>query len=158
MVGLTAAAQLVGPAAETTDVLWIEANLDSGLSSVPYFWAGVYVLETARFLFPTQHFCLVDNDCVPVTLFEVPDLVRLAEGQYWSDVMGHSRPHQTDSKVGMILFTEAHHEYNAGLVVSTGQPLTVDPLQQTQDPVTLAGQVMDSRQALLAKAEPSNPS
>ena len=36
---------------------------------------GFFVLEAARLLFPKVHFGLVDDDCVPVTLFEVQDLV-----------------------------------------------------------------------------------
>ena len=32
--------------------------------------------EAARFLYPAQHFALIDNDCVPVTLFEVQDRER----------------------------------------------------------------------------------
>ena len=46
----------------------------AGLRDIPYYWAGVFVLEAARFLFPKQHFALIDNDCVPVTLFESGDL------------------------------------------------------------------------------------
>ena len=60
-----------------------------GLRAVPYYWAGVFVLEIARFLYPRQHFGLVDNDCVPVTLFETPELVALATSQMqWTDLVG----------------------------------------------------------------------
>ena len=62
---------LVGPQEEATDVLWICADRSTGLRRVPYYWAGVFVLDAARFLYPKQHFALIDNDCVPVTLFEV---------------------------------------------------------------------------------------
>ena len=44
--------QLVGPQGERTDVLWIQADQQSGLQDVPYYWAGVFVLEAARFLYP----------------------------------------------------------------------------------------------------------
>ena len=48
----------------------------------------VFVLEVARFLYPQQHFGLVDNDCVPVTLFEMPDLIALATSQMqWTDLV-----------------------------------------------------------------------
>ena len=36
---------------------------------IPYYWAGVFVLEAARFLCPA--FALIDN--APVTLLEVQD-------------------------------------------------------------------------------------
>ena len=57
---------LVGPQQERTDILWAQATHANGLRAVPYYWAGVFVLEAARFLFPKVHFGLVDNDCVPV--------------------------------------------------------------------------------------------
>ena len=97
-----------------TDVLWITANLANGLWGVPYYWAGVFVLEVARFMYPQQHFGLVDNDCVPVTLFEVPDLVALATSQMqWIDLVGMAPddPRHND-KVGLLLVTEARLEYN----------------------------------------------
>ena len=31
------------------------ADATTGLHKVPYYWAGVFVLEAARFLFPAQH-------------------------------------------------------------------------------------------------------
>ena len=81
---------LVGPQHERTDILWMQATHTNGLRAVPYYWAGVFVLEAARFLFPKVHFGLVDNDCVPVTLFEVKDLIALAESQFrWPDLVGH---------------------------------------------------------------------
>ena len=60
---------LVGPQEEATDILWVCADATTGLHKVPYYWAGVFVLEAARFLYPAQHFALIDNDCVPVTPF-----------------------------------------------------------------------------------------
>ena len=42
--------RLVGPHHENTNVLWITANLANGLWGVPYCWAGVFVLEVARFM------------------------------------------------------------------------------------------------------------
>ena len=80
---------LVGPQEEATDILWVCADATTGLRKVPYYWAGVFVLEAARFLYPAQHFALIDNDCVPVTLFEVQDLLQLAHQQHqWVDLLG----------------------------------------------------------------------
>ena len=81
---------------------------------------------------PPEHFGLIDNDCVPVTLVEIQDLISLAESQHqWIDLVGHPREEdRSDAKVGMILFTEAHLEYNAGLVISIGsasRPSPIDP-------------------------------
>ena len=50
--------RLVGPQEEETEVLWICADKTTGLSRVPYYWAGVFVLAAARFLYPKQHFAL----------------------------------------------------------------------------------------------------
>ena len=81
----------------------MQATHTNGLRAVPYYWAGVFVLEAARFLFPEVHFGLVDNDCVPVTLFEVKqDLIALAESQFrWPDLVGHRvDPDLAGSKLG----------------------------------------------------------
>ena len=56
---------MVGPQEETTDIplgvcgchYWTPQDLHN-------YWAGVFVLEAARFLYPAQHFALIDNDCV----------------------------------------------------------------------------------------------
>ena len=42
---------LVGPQEEATDILWVCADATTGLHKVPYYWAGVFVLEAARFLY-----------------------------------------------------------------------------------------------------------
>ena len=49
---------LVGPQEEATDILWVCADATTGLHKIPYYWAGVFVLEAARFLYPAQHFAL----------------------------------------------------------------------------------------------------
>ena len=147
---------LVGPQHERTDVLWTQATNTNGLRAVPYYWAGVFVLEAARFLFPKVHFGLVDNDCVPVTLFEVQDLIALAESQFrWPDLVGHrADPDLTGSKLGMLLFTEAHLEYNAGLVISIGSTSRPSPVEATSTAESLAEELADYRHQLLAMAAP----
>ena len=148
--------RLVGPHHEHTDVLWITANLANGLRGVPYYWAGVLVLEVARFMYPQQHYGLVDNDCVPVTLFEVPDLVALAINQLqWSDLVGRAPedPRHTE-KVGLLLVTEAHLEYNAGLVISIGSRGRPSPITSHSNAEVLAEELADNRLQLLAMARP----
>ena len=148
--------RLVGPHHESTDVLWITANLTNGLRGVPYCWAGVFVLEVARFMYPQQHFGLVDNDCVPVTLFEVPDLVALATSQMqWTDLVGLAPddPKHND-KVGLLLVTEAHLEYNAGLVISIGSRGRPSPIASQSSADVLSEELADYRLQLLAMARP----
>ena len=152
---------LVGPQDERTDILWICADATTGLHKVPYYWAGVFVLEAARFLYPAQHFALIDNDCVPVTLFEVQDLLQLAHQQHrWADLIGHSRSESSPSAgIGMLLFTEAHLEYNAGLVVSIGNRNKHSPLEHDTSAQTLAKSLQAGRLALVSRARsPVNPS
>ena len=72
----------VGASGSPTDKLWVCADATTGLHKVPHHWAGVFVLEAARFLHPAQHFALIDNDCAPVTLFEVQDPLQLAHQQH----------------------------------------------------------------------------
>ena len=147
---------LVGPQQERTDILWVQATHANGLRAIPYYWAGVFVLEAARFLFPKVHFGLIDNDCVPVTLFEVQDLIALAENQFrWPDLIGYKAdPDLARSKPGMLLFREAHLEYNAGLVISIGSPNRPSPIESTSTAEDLAEELEDYRQQLLAMAAP----
>ena len=147
---------LVGPQQECTDVVWVQATHANGLRSIPYYWAGVFVLEAARFLFPQVHVGLVDNDCVPVTLFEVQDLIALAESQFqWPQLTGfRADPDLAQNKTGMLLFTEAHLEYNAGLVISVGSPNRPSPVEATSTAESLAEELEDYRQQLLAMAAP----
>ena len=152
---------LVGPQEETTDILWICADATTGLHKVPYYWAGVFVLEAARFLYPAQHFALIDNDCVPITLFEVQDLLQLAHQQHrWVDLIGHVRSESSSSAgIGMLLFTEAHLEYNAGLVISIGNRNKHSPLEHDTSAPTLAKSLQAGRLALVSRARPPvNPS
>ena len=97
---------LVGPQEEATDVLWVCADATTGLHKVPYYWAGVFVLEAARFLYPAQNFALIDNDCVLVTLFEVQDLIELAHQQHqWVDLTGRARSESHSCRgIGTLLF------------------------------------------------------
>ena len=37
---------LVGPQEEATDILWVCADATTGLHKVPYYWAGVFVLDS----------------------------------------------------------------------------------------------------------------
>ena len=152
---------LVGPQEETTDILWVCADATTGLHKVPYYWAGVFVLEVARFLYPAQHFALIDNDCVPVTLFEVQDLLQLAHQQHqWVDLLGRARSESSScAGIGMLLFTEAHLEYNAGLVVSIGNRSKHSPLEHDATASTLAKSLQAGRLALVSRARPPvNPS
>ena len=152
---------LVGPQEEATDILWVCADATTGLHKVPYYWAGVFVLEAARFLYPAQHFALIDNDCVPVTLFEVQDLLQLAHQQHqWVDLIGCVRSESSScAGIGMLLFTEAHLEYNAGLVISIGNRSKHSPLEYDTTASTLAKNLQAGRLALVSRARPPvNPS
>ena len=129
------------------------------LHEVPYCWTGVFVSEAARFLYPAQHFALIDSDCVPVTLFEVQDLLQLAHQQHqWVDLLGRARS-ESGFCAGMLLFTEAHLENNAGLVVSIGNRNKHSPLEHDTTASTLAKSLQAGRLALVSRARPPvNPS
>ena len=147
---------LVGTQEEATDILWVCADATTGLHKVPYYWAGVFVLEAARFLYPAQHFALIDNDCVPVTLFEAQDLLQLAHQQLqWVDLIGCVRSESSScAGIGMLLFTEAHLEYNAGLVISIGNRSKRSPLEHDATASTLAKNLQAGRLALASRARP----
>ena len=70
--------QLVGPFRERTDVVSIRICEATGLANVHPTWAGTFVLAGMVALYPHIHFALIDNDCLPLTLFEVAELWNLA--------------------------------------------------------------------------------
>ena len=73
---------------------------------------------------------------------------------------GLSQPesYRNDAKVGMILFIEAHLEYNAGLVISIRSASGPSPIDPASIADTLASELADYRHQLLAMAKPpDNP-
>ena len=99
-------------------------------------------------MFPRQHFALIDTDCVPVTLFEVQDLVELAHRQLqWAELVGHARTASGPSNgTGALLFTEAHLELSAGLVISTGSDIRPSPVRMGSTSAILARELHEYRQ------------
>ena len=97
-------------------------------------------MEAARFLYPKQHFALIDNDCVPVTLFQLQDLIELAHQQLqWVDLIGHARAE-----------SDAYLEYNAGLAISIGSNHRSSPLESKPTSATLANELHAYRLALVS--------
>eukprot|EP00438_Fugacium_kawagutii_P007885 Skav213960 [mRNA] locus=scaffold1979:333159:334082:+ [translate_table: standard] len=148
--------QLQGPYLETVDVVWIRADEASGLDMVPYVWAGTFVLEMARFMYPHTHKALIDNDSVPLTLFEVDELVKLADTQPSLDAeLGRRQP---ATRTKMLLFTEPHFDLNAGLVISVGTSYPPDYKTHTRSAEEWEQLLKDSRNTYLAiTAAPPNP-
>ena len=155
----TSREQIVGPHKEVTRLVWYHVNAQSGVQYVPHIWAGVFVLLVARFLFPSIHIALVDTDCVPVSLFEIEDLILLSKLQMSAHNTstppgGVSASDQPTP--GMILFSEEFHDINAGLVVSIGDPTaaSIDLSMPVED---LEHVLLASRDVLLASSAPSQP-
>ena len=96
----TSREQIFGPHKEVTRLVWYHINAESGVQYVPHIWAGVFVLLVARFLFPTIHIALVDTDCVPVSLFEIEDLILLSKLQMSA--------HSTSTPPGEVSAASAH--------------------------------------------------
>ena len=140
-------------------MVWYHINSQSGVQHVPHMWAGVFVLLVARFLFPSINIALVDADCVPVSLFEVEDLIRLSKLQMSA--------HSTRTPPGgisasdqptpdMLLFSEQFHDINAGLVVSIGDP-NADVIDLSMPVNDLERVLFASRDVLLASSVPRQP-
>ena len=121
-----------------------------------HIWAGVFVLLVARFLFPRIHIALIDTDCVPVSLFEVPDLIVLARLQMSAHSV-HTSPGGLDAnsqrKPGMILFSEQFHDINAGLVFSIGDEGAELP-DLSLSSTALMSELFQHRDTLLASTSP----
>ena len=49
------------------------------LNKVHVTWTGTHVLEAATFLFPDINFILANANCIPVSLFQVKELIQSAE-------------------------------------------------------------------------------
>ena len=88
---------------------YIPSTEDFGLNEIHFTWAGTYVLEAATFLYPDVNFILADADCVPTSLFEVSELIHLAQHIY-----PHAPRHQ--NKGAVLMVSEPHAEFNAGFV------------------------------------------
>ena len=70
---------MLGPRAEQVELVFVQACSDTGLDKVHPTWAGTFVLAALVALCPGIHFVLLDNACLPLTLFEIEDLWALAE-------------------------------------------------------------------------------
>ena len=159
---------LVGPYQEATDLCYIIADSDSGLSNIPFYWIGPFVLWVARYLYPKPTICLIDNDCVPTALFEMRELDCLLLPLPTPYTLLHGG---VPNAPGMILVTEQHFELNAGMViVAPTSPLTADLWRQydtnfmgpTGGTMSLSGHLTDlllrSRIQLLGSTcPPANP-
>ena len=121
---------LLGPAQESSDVVFVPISEASGLHLVHPTWAGTFVLAALCLVFPGLNIVLLDSDCVPVTLFEVEDLWREAQSlqhhgypsspstSSWAGVPDQDSSTPTSGKKqGVILVTEHNAEVNAGFVV-----------------------------------------
>ena len=91
-----------------------------------------------------------------MTLFEVQDLIELAHRQLqWVDLVGYARTESGPSHgIGMLLFTEAHLEYNAGLVISIGSSHRSSPLERKPNSAMLAKELQAYRLTLVSRARP----
>ena len=76
---LLARCSYLGPFQELTTAIHVPIDASSGLDKVHFTWAGTFVLEALVYLFPDKHIILIDTDCVPTSLFEVEELVRMTQ-------------------------------------------------------------------------------
>ena len=67
--------KLIGPHREKTELLLFPNSESTGLHQVHPTWAGTFVLAALVAMFPGINFVLLDSDCLPITLFEVEDLL-----------------------------------------------------------------------------------
>ena len=130
----TSRRELKGPAEEATDIVWITAT--DLLDTIPYYWTGPLLLSIARWMFPSCHIALIDNDCVPLALFEMQDLLNFSQQlPEWHTLLEETP--EIPPQIGMILVTEPHFEHNAGLVISPASgriaPNLTLPVEQISD-------------------------
>ena len=111
----------LGPFQEITTAIHVPIDASSGLDKVHFTWAGTFVLEAMVYLFPDKHIILVDTDCVPTSLFEVEEMVRMtqscveqATGVEPHSIRGQRKP---ACKSAVFLCSEAKAENNAGVIL-----------------------------------------
>ena len=120
---LLARCSYLGPFQEITTAIHVPIDASSGLDKVHFTWAGTFVLEALVYLFPDKHIILIDADCVPTSLFEVEELVRMtqthldqAAGVEPNTIRGNRKP---ACKSAVFLCSEAKAEINAGMIIIT---------------------------------------
>ena len=113
------------------------------------------MLCIARWLFPSCHIALIDNDCIPLSLFEITDLLKLSQQlPEWRTLI--EGDDDSPIQIGMLLVTEPHFEHNAGLVISPASDLFAPDLSAPVD--KLSEQFLACLAEFLNTSQPpSNP-
>ena len=155
---LLARCSYLGPFQETTTAIHVPIDASSGLDKVHFTWAGTFVLEALVYLFPDKHIILIDTDCVPTSLFEVEELVRMtqthldqAAGVEPNTIRGNRKP---ACKSAVFLCSEAKAEINAGMIIITNCRLQ-RPHAATESATSMAKGLLGSRQAYIRSSHPS---
>ena len=155
---LLARCSYLGPFQELTTAIHVPIDASSGLDKVHFTWAGTFVLEAMVYLFPDKHIVLIDTDCVPTSLFEVEELVRMtqscvkqATGVEPQSIRGSRKP---ACKSAVFLCSEAKAEINAGMIIVTNCRLS-RPHLVSVPPDTMAKGLLGSRQAYVRSSNPS---
>ena len=155
---LLARCRYLGPFQEVTTAIHVPIDASSGLDKVHFTWAGTFVLEALVYLFPDKHIVLIDTDCVPTSLFEVEELVRMtqthleqATGVEPNTIRGNRKP---ACKSAVFLCSEAKAEINAGMIIVTNCRLQ-RPHVATESAATMARGLLGSRQAYVRSSHPS---
>ena len=155
---LLARCSYLGPFQEITTAIHVPIDASSGLDKVHFTWAGTFVLEALVYLFPDKHIILIDADCVPTSLFEVEELVRVtqthleqATGVEPNSIRGTRKP---ACKSAVFLCSEAKAEINAGVIIVTNCRLQ-RPHVATVSAASMAKGLLSSRQAYVRSSHPS---
>ena len=155
---LLARCSYLGPFQEVTTAMRVPIDSSSGLDKVHFTWAGTFVLEALVYLFPDKNFILIDTDCVPTSLFEVEELVRIirnhldhATGVEPDSIRGDRSP---ACKSAVLLCSEAKAEINAGMIIVTNCRLQ-RPHDDDTSPEVMAKGLLQSRQMYVRSTNPS---
>ena len=155
---LLARCSYLGPFQEITTAIHVPIDASSGLDKVHFTWAGTFVLEAMVYLFPDKHIILIDTDCVPTSLFEVEELIRMTQSHL--DQATGVEPHsirgnrQPACKSAVFLCSETKAEINAGMIIVTNCRLQ-RPHLATATPDAMARGLLSSRQAYVRSSHPS---
>ena len=92
-------------------LLYIPLDDTTGLGDVHYTWGAVAALITLMAAMPAKNYIVSDHDATPALLWEVLDLLELA------NFMANFRDSHNPTEIGLITVGDATAEVNAGLSI-----------------------------------------
>ena len=107
---------------EAWALLWMPLNDTTGLDQVHWVWGAVFILQALAAYWPRKHLILADHDAAPTSLWEISDLIHLANlGSRGFGTQQCREPPEAVEPPAALVVSDSVRELNAGLVVFIGE-------------------------------------